>query len=141
MNSSGTPTLVPYAWDDAYKPLKNQATGNCVDVDAATSKNGTAVLGWDCHGGRNQGWWYDPARQTVHTELTQDRCLDVPAAKYQAGTGMLVWNCSGTANQKFVRDGATIRPAAATGLCLTQSAARQPIRLQSCDGSAGQRFV
>ncbi|WP_329116545.1 ricin-type beta-trefoil lectin domain protein [Streptomyces sp. NBC_01353] len=141
VNSSGTPTLVPYAWDDAYKPLKNQATGNCVDVDAATSKNGTAVLGWDCHGGRNQGWWYDPARQTVHTELTQDRCLDVPAAKYQAGTGMLVWNCSGTANQKFVRDGATIRPAAATGLCLTQSAARQPIRLQSCDGSAGQRFV
>ncbi|MEU9863363.1 ricin-type beta-trefoil lectin domain protein [Streptomyces sp. NPDC047971] len=141
VNSSGTPTLVPYAWDDVYRPLRNQATGNCADVDAATTRNGTAVLGWDCHGGRNQGWWHDSARQTVHTGLTQDRCLDVPGARYQPGTAMVVWNCSGAANQKFVRDGATIRPAAATGLCLTQSAARQPIRLQSCDGSAGQRFA
>ncbi|MFD7322393.1 ricin-type beta-trefoil lectin domain protein [Streptomyces sp. NPDC059875] len=141
VDSSGTPTLVPYAWDDVYKPLKNQATGNCVDVDAASSKNGTAVLGWDCHGGRNQGWWHDAARRTVHTELTQDRCLDVPAATYQPGAALIVWNCSGAANQKFVRDGATIRPAAATGLCLTQAAAKQPIRLQNCDGSANQKFA
>ncbi|MFF3319711.1 ricin-type beta-trefoil lectin domain protein [Streptomyces sp. NPDC003035] len=141
VNSSGRPTLVPYAWDDVYKPLRNQATGNCVDVDAASSRNGTAVLGWDCHGGRNQGWWYDSARQTVHTELTQDRCLDVPGAKYQAGTALIIWNCSGAANQKFVRDGSTIRPAAATGLCLTQAAAKEPLRLRSCDGSANQKFA
>ncbi|WP_137993604.1 ricin-type beta-trefoil lectin domain protein [Streptomyces vilmorinianum] len=141
VNSSGRPTLFPYAWDDVYKPLKNQATGNCVDVEAATSANGTAVLGWDCHGGRNQGWWYDSGRRTVHTELTQDRCLDVPAARYQAGAALIVWNCSGAANQTFVRDGATIRPAAATGLCLTQAAAKQPLRLQNCDGSANQRFA
>ncbi|MET9373345.1 ricin-type beta-trefoil lectin domain protein [Streptomyces sp. NPDC002992] len=141
VNSSGRPTLVPYAWDDVYKPLRNQATGNCLDVDAASSRNGTAVLGWDCHGGRNQGWWYDSARQTVHTELTQDRCLDVPGAKYQAGTALIIWNCSGAANQKFVRDGSTIRPAAATGLCLTQAAAKEPLRLQSCNGSANQKFA
>jgi hypothetical protein len=141
VNSSGRPTLVPYAWDDVYKPLRNQATGNCVDVDAASSRNGAAVLGWDCHGGRNQGWWYDSARQTVHTELTQDRCLDVPGAKYQAGTALIIWNCSGAANQTFVRDGSTIRPAAATGLCLTQAAAKEPLRLQSCNGSANQKFA
>ncbi|MEU7034204.1 ricin-type beta-trefoil lectin domain protein [Streptomyces sp. NPDC046237] len=141
VNSSGTPTLFPYAWDDVYRPLKNQATGNCVDIEAATSRNGTAVLGWDCHGGRNQGWWYDSARRTVHTELTQDRCLDVPGARYRAGEALVIWNCSGSANQQFVRDGATIKPAAATGLCLTQAAAKQPLRLQTCDGSANQRFA
>ncbi|MGW6565462.1 ricin-type beta-trefoil lectin domain protein [Streptomyces sp. NPDC054975] len=141
VNSSGTPTLFPYAWDDVYKPLKNQATGNCVDVNASTSANGTAVLGWDCHGGRNQGWWFDSARQTLHTELTQDRCLDVPGARYRTGEALVLWNCSGSANQKFVRDGATIRPSAATGLCLTQAAAKQPLRLQNCDGSANQRFA
>ncbi|MFJ5828420.1 ricin-type beta-trefoil lectin domain protein [Streptomyces sp. NPDC093089] len=141
VNSSGTPTLFPLAWDDAYRPLTNQATGNCLDVNASESANGTAVLGWDCHGGRNQGWWYDSARQTLHTQLTQDRCLDVPGAAYQAGKALIVWNCSGAANQKFVRDGATVRPAAATGLCLTQGAAKEPIRLQSCNGSANQRFA
>ncbi|WP_030692798.1 ricin-type beta-trefoil lectin domain protein [Streptomyces globisporus] len=141
VNSSGTPALFPLAWDDAYKPLKNQATGDCLDVNAAESANGTAVLGWDCHGGRNQGWWYDSARQTVHTQLTQDRCLDVPGAVYQTGKALIVWNCGGAANQKFVRDGATVRPAAATGLCLTQGAAKEPIRLQTCDGSANQKFA
>ena len=141
VNSSGSPVLFPFAWDDVYKPLKNAATGNCLDVEGSESAGGTAVLGWDCHGGRNQGWWYDSARRTVHTELTQDRCLDVPGARYEAGTALVLWNCHGAANQKFVRDGDTLRPAAATGLCLTQGTARQPVRLQSCDGSANQRFV
>ncbi|MFF3759899.1 ricin-type beta-trefoil lectin domain protein [Streptomyces sp. NPDC002185] len=141
VNSSGAPALFPVAWDDAYQPLRNQATGNCLDVNASESANGTAVLGWDCHGGRNQGWWYDSTRQTVHSQLTQDRCLDVPGAVYQAGKALIVWNCAGAANQKFVRDGTTIRPAAATGLCLTQGAAKEPVRLQTCDGSANQKFV
>ncbi|MBX9423163.1 MULTISPECIES: ricin-type beta-trefoil lectin domain protein [Streptomyces] len=141
VNSTGKPTLFPVAWDDAYRPLRNAATGDCLDVDGARSANGTRVLGWDCHGGRNQLWWYDSARGTVHTGLTQDRCLDVPSTSYPAGTALIVWNCHGAANQKFVRDGATIRPAAATGLCLTLSAARQQVRLQNCDGSAGQKFA
>lgn len=141
VDSTGTPTLFPLAWDDAYKPLKNAATGNCLDVNASESANGTAVLGWDCHGGRNQNWWYDSARRTVHTGLTQDRCLDVPGANYAAGTALVLWNCHGGANQKFVRDGDTLRPAAATGLCLTQGAAKEAIRLQSCSGAANQRFV
>ncbi|MCX2185415.1 ricin-type beta-trefoil lectin domain protein [Streptomyces sp. SKN60] len=141
VDSSGTPTLFPVAWDDAYKPLMNAATGNCLDVNASESANETAVLGWDCHGGRNQGWWYDSARRTLHTELTQDRCLDVPGAVYESGKALIIWNCSGAANQKFVRDGATLRPAAATGLCLTQGAAREAIRLRACDGSANQRFA
>ncbi|MEU3844932.1 ricin-type beta-trefoil lectin domain protein [Streptomyces sp. NPDC028635] len=141
VDSSGTPTLFPFAWDDVYAPVRNEATGTCMDVTASQSANNTGVLGWDCTGNRNQHWWYDAARQTYHTELTQDRCLDVPGAQYRAGAALIVWNCSGAANQKFVRDGATIRPAAATGLCLAQSAPREPLRLQNCDGSASQRFT
>ncbi|WP_418958876.1 ricin-type beta-trefoil lectin domain protein [Streptomyces tritici] len=141
VNSTGKPTLFPLAWDDAYRPLRNEATGNCVDVNASTSANGTAVLGWDCHGGRNQTWWHDSARQTVHTGLTQDRCLDVPSTSYAAGTALLIWNCHGGGNQKFVKVGATIRPAAATGMCLTHAAAREPVRIQSCTGAANQRFA
>ncbi|MFB6550838.1 MULTISPECIES: ricin-type beta-trefoil lectin domain protein [unclassified Streptomyces] len=141
VDSSGKPVLFPYAWDTAYRPLTNRATGTCVDVDAAASANGTRVLGWACHGGRNQGWWYDPARGTIHTELTQDRCLDVPDTRYPAGTGLVLWNCHGGAHQKFVRDGATIRPASARGLCLTLAGPSEPLRIQNCDGSESQHFT
>jgi lysophospholipase L1-like esterase len=141
VNSSGKPTLFPLAWDDAYRPLKNAATGNCLDVDSSASANGTGVLGWACQGTRNQTWWYDSTRQTLITGLTQDRCLDVPGSTYKAGTALEIWNCHGGTNQKFVRTGATIRPAAATTLCLTHAAAKEPIRLQTCDSSANQKWA
>ncbi|GAA1514016.1 hypothetical protein GCM10009730_19010 [Streptomyces albidochromogenes] len=139
--STGKPVLFAGAWDDVYKPLRNEGTGTCADVPGSTTRNGTAVGGWDCHGGRNQGWWYDTAQKSVRTELTHDRCLDVPGAKYQAGAGLVLWNCSGAANQQFVRDGSTIRPAASTGLCVTLAAAKDPLRLQPCTGAANQRFA
>lgn len=138
--SSGKPQLYAGAWDDAYRPLKNEATGACVDVSGAVSRNGTAVVGWDCHGGRNQGWWYDAADGSLHTELTQDRCLDVPGARYRAGAALIVWNCSGATNQRFSRTSGAIRPAGATGLCVTLGSAREALRLQPCTGAANQRF-
>jgi hypothetical protein len=137
--SSGTPQLYPLAWDDVFKPLRNEAAGTCLDASGGSSANGTAVTGWDCHGGRNQGWWYDSGRRSLHIETTHDRCLDVPVG-YTAGRALVLWNCHGGTNQQFVRQSGTIRPAAATGLCLTLATAKDPLRLQTCDGSARQRF-
>ncbi|MFF3324637.1 ricin-type beta-trefoil lectin domain protein [Streptomyces sp. NPDC002889] len=139
--SSGRPELFQLAWDDAYRPLRNEGTGSCVDVEAAVSRNGTAVLGWDCHGGRNQGWWYDAARRTLHTELTQDRCLDVSGGTYRAGAALIVWNCHGGGNQQFVREAGTLRPAAARSLCLTVASRGEAVRLQPCTGASNQRFA
>ncbi|MFE0187335.1 ricin-type beta-trefoil lectin domain protein [Streptomyces sp. NPDC058989] len=140
--STGRPKLYAGAWDDAYRPLKNAGTGSCVDATGGASRNGTAVVGWDCNGQRHQDWWYDGGQGSVHVGLTQDRCLDVPGARYEAGAGLVLWNCSGAANQRFVRaDGGSIRPAAASSLCLTLGGAKEPLRLRACDGSAGQRFA
>ncbi|MFI2346772.1 ricin-type beta-trefoil lectin domain protein [Streptomyces sp. NPDC019443] len=139
--SGGKPELYAGAWDDAYKPLRNEATGSCVDVSGAVTRNGTGVVGWDCHGGRNQGWWYDAARRSLHTELTQDRCVDVPGGRYAAGAALVVWDCHGAANQQFVRTGGTIRPAAAQGLCVTLAAPRDAVRLRACTGGPDQRFA
>ncbi|MFI8813022.1 MULTISPECIES: ricin-type beta-trefoil lectin domain protein [unclassified Streptomyces] len=139
--STGSPVLQAAAWDDVFKPLKNEATGSCVDVPASETRNGTAIGGWDCHDGRNQGWWYDSTAKTVRTELSHDRCLDVPGAKYDAGATLVLWDCSGAANQRFVQQAGTVRPAAATGLCLTLAGAKDPLKLQACDGGAKQRFV
>ncbi|MFC7305173.1 ricin-type beta-trefoil lectin domain protein [Streptomyces monticola] len=143
--STGSPKLYPGAWDDAYKPLKNAATGTCVDADGASTRNGTRIIGWDCSGARNQGWWYDSAGgaggRSLHVESTHDRCLDVPNGSYTAGTAVTLWNCHGGANQQFVRQSGTLRPAAATGLCLALASAKDAVKLQKCDGSASQRFA
>ncbi|MFI5802495.1 ricin-type beta-trefoil lectin domain protein [Streptomyces sp. NPDC051561] len=139
--STGQPVLTTGAWDDKFRPLKNAATGTCLDAPGSVTRNGTAVGGWDCHGGRNQGWWYDDTQRSLRTELSHDRCLDVPGAKYEPGAGLVLWNCSGAANQKFVRQSGTLRPAAATTLCVTLSAAKEPLRLRACDGSASQQFA
>ena len=139
--STGKPVLTTGAWDDKFKPLKNAATGTCADAPGSVTRNGTAVGGWDCHGGRNQGWWYDSTQKSLRTELSHDRCLDVPGAKYEAGTGLVLWNCSGAGNQQFVQQGGTLRPAAANGLCVTLSAAKDLLKLRACDGSASQQFA
>ncbi|MEC4017575.1 ricin-type beta-trefoil lectin domain protein [Streptomyces sp. H27-D2] len=140
--STGTPKLYDLAWDDVYRPLKDEATSSCVDVLEAKSRNGSKVGGWDCGAGqRNQGWWYDAQQKSLHVELTHDRCLDVPGAKYDAGAALVLWNCSGAANQQFTRTSGTIRPAAAQGLCLSLGGAKDMLRLQKCDGSASQRFA
>ncbi|MCH0540144.1 ricin-type beta-trefoil lectin domain protein [Streptomyces sp. MUM 203J] len=140
--STGKPVLWAGAWDDKFAPLRNPATGNCVDVEAATSRNGTGVLGWPCHGGRNQDWWYDAERGSLHTALTHDRCLDVPSARYEPGAALIVWNCSGAPNQRFTRTEDTLRPSAAPDLCVTLASARSPLRLQPCElGAAGQQFT
>ncbi|MGV9884500.1 ricin-type beta-trefoil lectin domain protein [Streptomyces sp. NPDC003006] len=139
--STGSPKLYKGAFADAYKPLKNEATGTCVDVDASKSRNGTKVQGWDCTGNRNQTWWYDGGQKSLHTGLTQDRCLDVPDGAYKEGAAVVLWNCHGGGNQKFVREAGTVRPAAASELCLTLAGAKEPLRLQKCAGTANQRFA
>ncbi|MGW1071385.1 ricin-type beta-trefoil lectin domain protein [Streptomyces sp. NPDC002537] len=139
--STGTPVLYQGAWDDAYRPLKSTATGTCVDAYGAASANGTEVGGWDCNGARNQLWWYDGQRGSLHSGLTHDRCVDVPGGTYSAGAALELWNCHGGDNQKFTRSGSAISPAGAPGLCLTLASAKDAVRLQPCDGSAAQSFV
>ncbi|MEW2528969.1 ricin-type beta-trefoil lectin domain protein [Streptomyces sp. NPDC047071] len=139
--STGSAKLHKGGWGDAFKPLKNEATGTCLDADASNSRNGTKVQGWDCTGNRNQTWWYDTGQQALRTGLTHDRCVDVPEGAYKEGAAVTLWNCHGGDNQKFVRQSGTLRPAAATGLCLTLAGPKEPLRLQKCAGAASQRFA
>jgi hypothetical protein len=139
--STGAPVLFAGAWDDHFAPLVNAATGECADASGSSSRNGTAVNGWDCHGERNQGWWHDPQRGSLHVELSHDRCLDVPSGNYTAGTPLQLFDCHGGANQRFTRAGDTISPTQAPSLCVTQPGSRQRLTLRPCDGSAQQRFL
>ncbi|MFE5212912.1 ricin-type beta-trefoil lectin domain protein [Streptomyces sp. NPDC056600] len=133
--------VIEGAWDDAFRPLRNEATGTCLDAANVSSRNDTAVTGYGCHGQRNQDWWYDGTRRTVHTALSHDRCLDVRGGSVTAGTRLVLWDCHGNANQQFVRQSGTLRPASATGLCATLPSATADLVLRSCTGAANQRFA
>ena len=114
--STGTGVLYPGLLE--FKQLRNPATGTCVDGKGYDSRNGTVQQPYPCHGGRNQGFWYDPARQSLHSELSHDRCLDVSGGSMSCRHRGQLYDCHGGTNQKFAFSGNQIRAAGNTNLCL-----------------------
>lgn len=120
----------------SFPQLRNVASGLCVDSEGYSTRNTYDLLQWTCHGGRNQGWWLDPTRDTLHIELTHDRCADVESG-LRAGHELVIYNCHGGPNQRFTLDDGLIRSTAKPGLCAavpgTAKGAR--LRMVSCDPS------
>ncbi|UNZ18288.1 ricin-type beta-trefoil lectin domain protein [Streptomyces sp. 891-h] len=139
---TGQPKLYQLAWDDVFKPLRNEGTGSCLDADGAASAVGTDVRGWACGGAdkRNQLWWYDAAGKALYAGQTHDRCVQSEGG-VEDGAELELGNCSGAGAQQFVRNGATLRPASDSGLCVTLPSAEARAELARCDGSAAQRFT
>jgi hypothetical protein len=113
-NSTGQTVLLPGLLE--FKELKNIGTGNCLDAYGYNSRVGTNLNPYGCHGGRNQGFWYDPARQTIVLELSHDRCLT--ASSVANGKYVDLGDCTGAATQKFVFSGQQIKSAGNANLCL-----------------------
>ena len=139
--STGAATLVPGLLE--FRQLRNAATGTCADGQGYNSRNNTTLQSYACHGGRNQGFWYDATRQSLHVELSHDRCLDVSGARFSSGTTVNLYDCNGTAAQRWVFAGNQLRPAASTGLCLAFDSPlllRPRLRLAACSSSTRQQW-
>lgn len=117
VDPASTGSAVLYEGLMEFKDFKNTDSGLCVDADGYDSRNGTVLQSYDCHGGRNQGFYYDQVEQSIHVELNHDRCVDV-AGEAVAGTPLVLWDCHGGANQDFVIDASGVHPATNPGLCL-----------------------
>src|SRR5205823_5939088 len=119
------------------------ANGLCVDAEGYSSRNGYRLVSYPCYGGRNQGWWYDPANQTIHSQLTHDRCWDINNGALTPGTKLQMWNCNGGNAQKWVLDGTLVRAKANPNLCATMDAAANPVgvglTLGQCGTAANQK--
>ncbi|MFD8532047.1 ricin-type beta-trefoil lectin domain protein [Streptosporangium canum] len=143
MLPAGTLTPALYPGLPEFRQLRNGATGDCLDVDGNSTRNGRKLLGWACEGTRNQAFWYDPARKSLHTELSHDRCADIDGGRLTAGTAIQVWDCNGSAAQRWTHDGARLHAADAPALCATLAGGAPGARLTlaACDSGDSRQVL
>jgi GH18 family chitinase len=115
--------------------------GKCVDVNAASSANGTAVQLYDCNGTAAQNW-------TVGTDGTLralGKCMDVTAAGTANGSLVQIYDCNGTGAQVWQsQSNGTLRnPASNKCLDASNNSSANFTRLQiwDCFAGANQRWV
>lgn len=119
--------------------LRSASAGRCVDVERASSTNGTGTVIWDCHTNANQ-----QLTQEGQTLRVLGTCLDVPLNAVN-GTRVQVWDCNGGTNQQWTFHGnGTVSNGRFPSLCLdvnnSGTANGTPVILWSCHGGTNQRW-
>lgn len=119
--------------------LRGEASGRCLDVNGASSANGSQMIVWDCHANANQQF-------TLSGQALQvmGKCLDVPANS-AAGTRVRIWDCNGGANQQWNMNTNGTVSNVQSGLCLDVSgsgtANGTAVNVWSCHTGANQRWA
>ena len=109
--------------------------GRCVDAQGG-EKNGAPAISYRCSGGANQAWVF----AMDHTLRLQDHnlCLEVAnGSSATAGPPVIVDRCSGNHQQQWSRVGTQLSNDM-SGLCLTSSAAGEPLTMEKCKAAATQ---
>jgi len=122
-------------------PLRNTASGRCLDVPNASQTNGTQTTLWDCNNGSNQQWFAGSSKQL---RVYDTKCLDAEGASTAPGTRVIIWDCTGGTNQQWnVNSNGTVT-GVQSGLCLApnggSTANGAPVVLATCDGGSAQRW-
>ncbi|WP_406119210.1 lectin [Streptomyces sp. NBC_00989] len=115
--------------------------GKCVDVNGASSANGTAIQLYDCNGSAAQQW-------TVGSDGTiraLGKCLDVASGGTADGTKVQLYDCNGSAAQRWAVSSANdiVNPQANKCLDVTgnTSANGTPLQIWTCSGGANQKWT
>ncbi|MEU6853761.1 ricin-type beta-trefoil lectin domain protein [Actinacidiphila alni] len=121
-------------------PIRSGYANKCVDINAASSANGTAVQLYDCNGTNAQNW-------TVGSDNSLQalgKCMDVTGAGTANGTKVQLYDCNGSAAQKWTRSGSTLVNTG-SGKCLdaTGPSSANGTRLQiwTCAGGTNQQWT
>jgi hypothetical protein len=116
-----------------------QDTSECVDDNAGSSTNGTAIQLWDCNGDFNQDWTVE----SNGTLQVNGKCLDITGASTANGALIDLWACNGGANQQWeAENGTLVNPT--SGKCLDDPAGTTTegtqLDLWTCDGGTNQQW-
>ncbi|MFH9403871.1 ricin-type beta-trefoil lectin domain protein [Streptomyces sp. NPDC017638] len=120
--------------------VQSGIAGKCLDVNGASSADGTAVQIWGCGGGANQVW----SAYTDGTLRSMGKCLDAAGGGTASGTKVQIWSCHGGANQVWQPfNGGYRNPA--SGRCLDDpgfsTADGTQLQLWDCTGGANQKWT
>ncbi len=114
--------------------------GKCVDVNAASNANGTAIQLYTCNGTGAQNWTH-----SGNTLQALGKCMDVTSAGTANGTKVQLWDCNGTAAQQWTVGPNNELINTGSGRCLdaTGPSSADGTRLQiwDCAGSANQAWT
>lgn len=113
----------------------------CVDVKNSGTSNGTDLRRWACNGSSAQHFVYTAEGQ-LRPRHDNTMCFDIDGGTAKAGKEAHLWDCDGGSSEKWVvaADG-SFRSFNNTAFCLTMpSGSGSLLTLQSCAGSAAQRF-
>jgi beta-glucanase (GH16 family) len=152
-----TPTTAPgggggtITGGHSLAPLTN--TAKRVDVNGASTANGTAIQIWDANGTAAQTWNFSttgvvPAGNYNLAALGAF-CMDVAGGGTAAGTKVQLWACNGTAAQSWqlVSVGTnqyTLKSAVAANMCLddpgSNTANGTQFQIWTCNGTNAQKF-
>ncbi|MFD1217375.1 MULTISPECIES: NPP1 family protein [Microbulbifer] len=83
-----------------YLEYVNNASGLCLDIDAANMENGTNVLQWNCNDGNWQKWYYEESTGLIRSRHDPRYCLD-NGGVYASNANIMIWTCNGGSSQRF----------------------------------------
>jgi hypothetical protein len=117
-------------------------SGRCVDINGATTANGTQAQLWDCNGQTNQRWTYTSTKQLT---IYGTKCLDASGHGTTNGTAAIIWDCNGQTNQQWNLNADGSITGVQSGLCLDASglntANGTKIQLWQCLNGANQKWT
>ncbi len=113
----------------------------CLDINGASTANGTQAQIWDCNGQTNQSWTYDSSQNLV---VYGNKCLQASGGGTSAGTAVVIGDCTGQASQRWnVNSSGTITNVQ-SGLCMDVNgggtANGTKVILWSCHGGTNQQW-
>jgi beta-glucanase (GH16 family) len=115
--------------------------GKCVDVNAASTANGTAIQLYTCNGTGAQRWTINASGAVT----ALGKCMDVTAAGTADGTKVQLYDCNGTGAQKWTLNAAHDLVNTNSGKCLDatgpSSADLTRLQIWTCGGGANQKWT
>jgi hypothetical protein len=83
--------------------LVRKGSGKCLDVNEASSTNGTKIQQWGCNGSAAQKFKLEDRGGGNYRLRNQgtNKCLDVKGGGTANGTKVQLWSCNTGSNQKF----------------------------------------
>jgi len=124
-----------------------------VDVNAASTANGTKIQVWDANSSAAQNWNFSTAGVVpagyYNLAALGPYCMDVAGGSAAAGTKVQLWACNGSAAQawKLVSEGSGnyhLVSAVSASMCLDVPSGNMTngtqLQIWTCNGTSAQRF-